>query len=370
MAKRAPSRRPAASTDDDAERGMTNFSDAGGEEEDEEEDDDSEEEDEDGDTDRGDDHDPTDDDEEDDEEEDEDGDEEDDLDGEDGDEEDEDEEGEEDEEEEDADADALDDIANPGGRIPLARLNQVLEQNRALTEMVLQLTGQGGKGATKDGDAAPAFDLKAKIKERNALLLEGKEDEASTIDLEIEEHRTRTAQTQAFQTVQAGLQQQATNAAIAQVQKDYPVLNDKSRKFDQDTLDEVVALRNVYIARGEPMASAIAKAAKRICGRTSLSRDRDGERGERRGKKRDGERRNPEELTPRERRVQMMRARRQPGALHKAGASSRQMGAPGGGSGDNLSEREVRQMSDREKREARGDFDVNRGKRSSSGRRR
>lgn len=351
MARRAPSR-PARNThdDDDADSGMSNFSDGGdddGEEDEEEEDDGDDGED------RGDDHDDP-------EADDNDGEDDGDDDG----EEDEGEEGEEEEEEdgeeeEEADPDDLEEIANSGrGSVPIARLNEVLEQNRKLTEALLLQAGGGQKPAAR-AEEAPTFDLKAKLKERNAKILEGDDDAATAIDLEIEEYRQKVATAEATKIatgrVTAAMAEQETSAAIARVQRDYPVLNDKTRAFDSDKLDEVVALRNVYMARGMSMGEAIAQAARRVCGKPAS-----GKAGGNRERARD-----PEERTTRERRIQHQRARNQPGNLNKAGMSARQV-ADTLRRTENVSERQVRQMTEQEKRRERGDFDVGprRGRRS------
>ena len=80
----------------------------------------------------------------------------------------------------DLDEETLRDIGGTG-TVPLGRLNEVLEQNRQLTERLIALSG-GNQPAAPETHAAPAFDLKAKIKERNAKLLEGDEDAAATLD--------------------------------------------------------------------------------------------------------------------------------------------------------------------------------------------
>lgn len=333
---RTPQKQARSPVDDDEE---TNLSISSDDDLDEDEDGD---EDEDADEDRGDDHDPT-------------GDPDEDEDGDaDPDEEEEEEEGDPDEDDPDADADEDADLDEDALReigrddvVPRARLNEVLDEVRQLRE---QLAG-GGSPAPKKDDP-PAFDVKVKTKERNEKLLEGDIDAASAIDDEIAEFHRQQAASSAAAAAQQVIVQERVAEAIVEIQQKYPVLNDKKRAFDRDVLDEVVALRNVYIGRGDRMDVALRKAAKRICER-GPDRDDDGEDRRRKPK----EDRNT--MTLRQKREAMRRARQQPPAVSRHGASGR----PAKGAAE-LSEDALRKMPDakfkqldpRDKAAARGDF--------------
>lgn len=188
---------------------------------------------------------------------------------------DEDEEGNEDEDSE-ADPAALRRIADgqDDDYVPRARLNEVLARESKLIDALV--TKDGG---TKKEDEPPPFDLKAKIKARNAKLLEGEEDAAADIDMEIEDYRMKEAEARADARaeakINARLAQQETDRAIAEVMKQYPQLNDaKSNKaFDPEVLDEVITLRNGYIAGGMSVAEALRKSAKRLCKPSDAARD-------------------------------------------------------------------------------------------------
>ena len=262
------------------------------------------------------------------------------------------EEGDEDEDEDeddDLDEDTLHEIGN-SDTVPRARLNEVLEENRRLREA-------SAAPAAPAEPAAPAFDLKAKTKERNEKLLEGDIDAASALDDEIAKHHAATAAQSAAAAATQAIMAERVLDAVAEIQRKYPVLNDKKRSFDRDTLDEVVALRNVYIGRGERMDVALRKAAKRICER-GADLDDDGERG-------GGKTKDRNVMTLKQKREAMRRARQQPPATGRHGSSGRPVKGA-----SSLSEEAVARMSDakfkaldpRDKAEARGDFVGERGK--------
>ena len=255
-----------------------------------------------------------------------------------------------DEEDDDADDDALREIAGDSRMVPRARLNEVLERLRVLEA---QQGGAPRNDAAADTAAAEVqFDLTAKIRERNELLLEGDTDAAGAIDGEIAAFYQQQAARAASEAATQVIQQEKVQDTIAALQKRYPVLNDRKKDlFDRDTLDEVVALRNVYIARGEPMHTALRKAADRICGRG------EGKPG------RSAERRQPE---PNQRSVRQMREavrtqRRTPAPLNQHGASGRPASSGGLEGMDEerlarMSPDKFRQIDEREKARARGDF--------------
>ena len=257
------------------------------------------------------------------------------------------EEGEEEEGDEGLDAEDLRSIAGDG-TVPIARLNEVLEQNRRLVEMV---TGKAGSSQTTSVSDAPAFDLKAKIKERNDKLLEGDGEAAAAIDGEIAEHYIQSATAAATTAATNAIAQRDTTEAVVEVQRRYPVLNDAKKAFDRDVLDAVCGLRDTYIKRGMSQATALRKAAKFICERGAADDDDDGEerRGRRGGKK--------NALTLQQKRDAMRRARQQPPRPGAHGTSGRV--AAGRLSEDaiaGMSEARFKQLDERTKREERGDF--------------
>ena len=366
MARRTPQRsKPPVVRDGHSSLSISDHGDddAGYEEEDEEE----EEEDED----RGDEVGGDGDDEDTDEEEDDEGDEEDedDFDGDEGDDQDDEDEEEEEDDEEDEEelsAEDLEALANEG-MVPLARLNQVLDQNRQLNDQVIALLKGGVKaGSAGGGDEPPPFDLKAKVAARNKAIVDGDEETANTLDLEIEEYRQEQANLAARQSVAAGLEAQATANAVASVRKAFPALDPQSRKFNEETLDIVRATANLFQSKGMTAADAIIKAAKRVLGDPEADAGGGGKSGKS-GKKaakaaaaRDTQQRardGKDARTQQQRLKDLARSKRIPPRTAGGGVPNRNsVRDTDDDDASTVTEGRFRRMSDQEKREARGDF--------------
>lgn len=273
---------------------------------------------------------------------------------------------EEDEEEEDEEDDPseedLHDLAN-GGTVPLGRLNQVLEQNRQLTEAVLAMTTGGGTKPKKDDE--PAFDLAAKIRERNKFLIDGDEDKAAALDLEIEAHRTAVAtaaaEERATANVTGALAKQAIESAVKTVRTTFPVLDPKSKKFNEDTNDSVRGIANVLESKGWSSAEAIIEAARRVCDPTGeltgagkrTAKAKKSAAKETQEKARKGK----DTRTQRERLRDLQRSKRNPPSTARAGVANRQsVDADENDDPSSITEGRVRRMSEQEKRVARGDY--------------
>ncbi len=255
----------------------------------------------------------------------------------------------------DLDEETLRDIGGTG-TVPLGRLNEVLEQNRQLTERLIALSG-GNQPAAPETHAAPAFDIKAKIKERNAKLLEGDEDAAATLDEEIIQYHQKQGAAAGAQAARELIEQDRTNAAVAEVMRDYPQLNDAKKKtFDADALQEVITLRNGYIQNGMSVAEALRKAAKRLLGKAAREDD-DGEDDEDRARGKRKVAKDPNQRSVKQLRNQMRRAQRTPPSLRNAGSG----GKPAGGelTAEQLArmpESKFKRLDPKAKSEARGDF--------------
>lgn len=337
-----------------------NFTDEEEEEEEDEEGDESE--------DRGDHHDPTDgeeDEEDPDEEEeseddpDEEEEEEDDDEGEDDPDADEEEEEDEDDEGDGLSEDDLRDIAS-GGMVPIGRLNQVLEQNRQLVEAAASLLSGGKPGGKPKEEAAP-FDLAGKLRERNKALIDGEEDRAAEIDLEIENHRIAEAESRATARVSAGLAEQAIKNAVVTVRKTFPVLDPQSKKFNEDTNDSVRGIANVLESKGWSSADAIVEAARRVCDPTGALTDGGGRKAGKPKKAakavREKAAAGKDTRTQRERLRDLNRARRTPPNSARAGVPNRNsVDADENDNPEQMTEGRVRRMTEQEKRVARGDF--------------
>lgn len=103
--------------------------------------------------------------------------------------------------------------------------------------------------AIYDGDMEQAKQIRAEIRvaERKAA-----EDAARAV---LEQERSQMAQAQ---------QQQELQATVSKAYEQYPFLNPDDTGMNQDAIDEVVALRDLYLKRGEAPADAIAKAVDKV----------------------------------------------------------------------------------------------------------
>lgn len=179
------------------------------------------------------------------------------------------EEGEE-EEEEPIDRELLQELAGKPNLVPKARLDEVLQQNRQLLEALSAVASTGKTVAAAPAAAEPdPFDLKGKLKAQNAALLEGDEDKALEIALEIEQYRldeaTRRAEANAVQKVEARTAKNEADTIIANAFEKFTFLNDQSEDFNADALDEVLIFRNHYISKGDSLPKALQKALDKVC---------------------------------------------------------------------------------------------------------
>ena len=176
---------------------------------------------------------------------------------------------------EEADPEFLKSLA-AGGKtpqhVPYARLAEVVAQNQQLMQVLEGITSgrlTAAAPAAKTEEEPAAFDMKAQIKARNAALLEGDEDKAAEIDLAIEEYRTTTirqqARQEAMQDFTAAQQKQALDTIVTEAFGKYTFLNDQSEDFNAEALDEVMMYRNHYVAKGDTLPAALAKAIEKVC---------------------------------------------------------------------------------------------------------
>ncbi|MGL6289238.1 MAG: hypothetical protein ACRC2H_00960 [Silanimonas sp.] len=118
---------------------------------------------------------------------------------------------------------------------------------------------------------APAFDVKDAIKRRNAAILEGDDEKAAEIELQIEENRLAEAERRAEAKVEQRLQAREQKDAVTLLQQKaveviqtYPFLNSKSADADPDLIADVTDLRDVYIKRGKTPAEALSAAIEKL----------------------------------------------------------------------------------------------------------
>jgi hypothetical protein len=242
----------------------------------------------------------------------------------------------------DLDLDALDEIAG-SGHVPYARFAEVSARERQLLQTIAALAA-GNKGGAEAKPDKPAFDLKAARTELRAAIIEGDDAKAEKLEAQIDEHMGDVAATKAQERMQAILQEEKNRqfeadkeAGIAAVMRKYPQL-DKAGRQTQETLDLIVATRDVLLKRGLPIGKAIRQAADRVMAGAGQQQKR--------------ERKDPNRRDGNMIRNAAKTAKKIPPRTTGAGANRQQRRVDR----DDISEKELGQMTERQKREARGDF--------------
>lgn len=188
-----------------------------------------------------------------------------------------------DDQDDELDEDALAKIAGTGksATVPHARFNEVNESLKEERKRRLELEeelarARGSAPAKKEEDPKPkAFDYDEAEDRYNQAILEGDADAAKAIRREIRAAERKEIEEAAQQRAEALYQQRAQEAAQRQQQAALPaVLKESYEKFpfldyqgsepNMDAIEEVVALRDHYIAKGEPMAKALARAVDKV----------------------------------------------------------------------------------------------------------
>lgn len=236
--------------------------------------------------------------------------------------------------------------------VPHARFNEVNEALKLERAERLRLEeelarARGGQQAQhqepqQPEQRAPEFDFKAARKQLREAIYEGDDEQAEQIEEEIErqtelkqariaEQRARELLEQRASEQQQKDAQKAVQTVVAEAYETYPFLDIASPEASQDAIDEVVALRDLYISRGKSAAQAIAEAVAKIGPRYSDAQPRKQDRSSA-----------IEQNLERERRI--------PPSMPGVGERARKIDY------SNLSEDEFDALPEAEKRKARGDF--------------
>lgn len=239
--------------------------------------------------------------------------------------------------------------------VPHARFNEVNEQLKQERAVRLQLEEElaRARGAQQAQEPAsepkpqdqekPAdFDFKAARKQLREAIYEGDDAKAEQLEEEIEQQtelrQTRIAEQRAQELLEqrAREQQQMTiksevETAVTAAYESYPFLDVSGTQANQDAIDEVIALRDLYMSRGKTPAQAIADAVAKVGPRYA----------EAPAAKPDGKAVIEQNLE---------RERRIPPAMPGVGERARKIDYA------NLSEDEFEKLPEAEKRKARGDF--------------
>lgn len=188
---------------------------------------------------------------------------------------------------------ALKQVANPdeeddaakGKMIPKGRFDEVNVRmqtaERLLAELIAARAADKAPAPMPPVEpAAPAFDVKAAMKQKLAALASGDDDKALELEEQIAEHQLSVATKRAIEQMTAAnaeltaaQQQQEMQRAAAELVKAYPQLDPQSPDVDADAIDFVVARRNKLYAEGVPMHMALRQAVDVAAKRFGLNAD-------------------------------------------------------------------------------------------------
>ena len=161
----------------------------------------------------------------------------------------------------------------PPRMIPKGRFDEVNNEKKALQDQLSQalaaLASAGKAAPAPEAEkTAPAFDLKAAMRERLAAIVRGDDDRALELDEEIQAETLKRARAEARQEFEAGqaereqrTQAESVQKVAATIKKQYPQLDDKSEEADEDAILFVIARRDALIQKGEAPSEALRKAS-------------------------------------------------------------------------------------------------------------
>lgn len=268
------------------------------------------------------------------------------------------------------DLDALGTIAgddNP--TVPRGRLNDVIAERDHWRNLAQGLAQRGGGEQTQRREQeqqAPAFDLKAKLKERAEAILEGDTDKIVALDEEIENFRNTTVRREGEQAgrtaASAAYQKERMDEIVSAAFSRYPFLNDANADFSEEALRDVMMYKNRFMEEGDSPANALKKAVNRVCPYYAEElypeRGKGGGKKPAKGAKGDGDgARDPNSRDPRKIQRNARAGNRVPPNLGRAGTGSaagrRDLADRGA---RDIPGREYNDMTETEKKRLRGDF--------------
>jgi len=162
------------------------------------------------------------------------------------------------------------------GNIPRARLNQEIEKRRALEARIAELESEKQKPAQQSQEQpAQEYDFKEAKKRLRQAQYEGDEELADRIEEELQaateakvariaEERAQQLYEKRIADAEAAKAKTAVESVVSDAYAKYPFLDIEGDEANQDAIDEVVALRDLYIGRGSSPAEAITKAVEKV----------------------------------------------------------------------------------------------------------
>lgn len=165
--------------------------------------------------------------------------------------------------------------------VPYSRLAEMAAEKAQLLGIIEKMGGATAAAPAKAKEEAPVvedppFPLKEKLKERSRLQLEGDDDAVAAIDMEIEadrekrfSKRIKDAEDAAVKRTTEAMTVAATereiSVAVAEFRTEYPFLDvTKPKTLNKEAFDEVLMYANHYENKGHPSATAIRMAAAKV----------------------------------------------------------------------------------------------------------
>jgi len=163
--------------------------------------------------------------------------------------------------------------------VPKSRLDQVLKKTRELQARVDALT-KDEETSEEDSNTSEEFDFTGKEKEYQNALLEGETDRANEIRAEIRTAEREAIMREVGKTVTTSTSRQTVEEALIEAAKnivvDFPMFDPESEVFNKELTQEVVELRDAYIASGKKPVDALSKAVEMVVRSNGLDSTEEG----------------------------------------------------------------------------------------------
>jgi hypothetical protein len=177
-------------------------------------------------------------------------------------------------EEEAEDADDQSTKAKKDSRIPLNRHKEILAKERAqrenLEKQLAQYQNSQRVEQTNEQLTRAEDDLIKMEREYNTFLADGEVEKATALmskirqtERAIVEHKSDL---RANVIASRAVEQARYDIALDRIEEAYPELNDKSDEYDEDIVNDVADLKQVYMGRGDTPTVALQKAVKKLLG--------------------------------------------------------------------------------------------------------
>lgn len=149
--------------------------------------------------------------------------------------------------------------------VPKSRLDQALNKQKELQRKLEEIQN---KQAESEATPTPSYDFDKAEVEYQALVLDGKTQEAATLRKEIRaaerDSLRQEMQEDVTQTVSANQEQAETQKLAAQIEAEFTVFDQNHEDFNESYAQEVIALRDGYIQHNLSGPEALRKAADMV----------------------------------------------------------------------------------------------------------